>query len=289
MHTETTIRTQSGWGWLALNLLVYVAVVVAFIFAVRAGHTAGIIAAPVVLVANLLLSAGFFIVNPNEAAVILLFGEYKGTDRQNGLRFANPFYTKRKVSLRARNLNGEKLKVNDSAGNPVEIAVVVVWHVADTAQAFFDVDDYEEYVTTQSESAVRSLASRYAYDGGDADEITLRGDTEDVNQALQTELQARLDRAGVQVIEARLSHLAYAQEIAHAMLQRQQASAVVSARRMIVDGAVGMVEMALQELQQKAIVELPAAEQSRLVSNLLVVLCSEHAAQPVLDAGSSRS
>jgi len=288
VHAEKKIRTQSGWGWLALNLVVYVGSIYLLVTGIQAGSVLQILGAIAILLANLFVSAGFYIVNPNEAAVILLFGEYKGSDRTNGLRFANPFYTKRKLSLRARNLNGDKLKVNDKSGNPVEIAVVVVWQVQDTAQALFDVDDFDHYVTTQSESAVRHLASRYAYDGGEDDEITLRGATEEVNEDLQQELQERLDRAGVKVIEARLSHLAYAPEIAHAMLQRQQASAVVAARRKIVDGAVGMVEMALQELQDKQIVALPADEQARLVSNLLVVLCSEHAAQPVLNTGASR-
>jgi hypothetical protein len=288
MHAEKSIRTQSGWGWLALNLLVYVVVIVVFIAAIAGENLTFLFISLAGLLANIFVSVGFFIVNPNEAAVILLFGEYKGTCKTNGFRWANPFFTKRKISLRARNLNGEKLKVNDKSGNPIEIAVVVVWQVENTAQAMFDVDDYEEYVTTQSESAVRHLASRYAYDGGDDDEVTLRGARDEVSEDLQVELQDRLGRAGVKVIEARLSHLAYAPEIAHAMLQRQQASAVVAARRMIVDGAVGMVEMALTELTDKAIVELPADAKAHLVSNLLVVLCSEHAAQPIVNTGASR-
>jgi regulator of protease activity HflC (stomatin/prohibitin superfamily) len=287
MHRERSIATMSGWGWLFLNLLAYVGVVVLFISAIVREDVVTLVVSLVGLLANILVTVGFFVVNPNEAAVILLFGEYKGTCKTNGFRWANPFFTKRKISLKARNLNGERLKVNDKSGNPIEIAAVVVWQVDNTAQAMFDVDDYEDYVSTQSESAVRHLASRYAYDGGDEDEITLRGATDEVNDNLMSELQERLARAGVVVMEARLSHLAYASEIAHAMLQRQQASAVVAARRKIVDGAVGMVEMALGELAAKQIVDLPADHKAQLVSNLLVVLCSEHAAQPVLNTGAT--
>jgi regulator of protease activity HflC (stomatin/prohibitin superfamily) len=288
MHREKSVATMTGWGWLFLNLLIYAGVIFLFVNAIAREDVASLIVSLVGLVASILVTVGFFVVNPNEAAVILLFGEYRGTCKTNGFRWANPFFTKRKISLRARNLNGERLKVNEKSGNPIEIATVVVWQVENTAQAMFDVDDYEDYVSTQSESAVRHLASRYAYDGGDDDEITLRGATDEVNEDLQKELQERLGRAGVRVIEARLSHLAYAPEIAHAMLQRQQASAVVAARRKIVDGAVGMVEMALVELGEKRIVELPADEKARLVSNLLVVLCSEHAAQPVVNTGATR-
>ncbi|MEZ4387840.1 MAG: SPFH domain-containing protein [Candidatus Krumholzibacteriia bacterium] len=286
MHSEKTLRAQTGWGWLGLNLIVYAASVILLIEAIGSRDGAMLVASLVMLVANIIVSSGFFIVNPNEAAVILLFGAYRGTCKANGFRWANPFFTKRKISLRARNLNGERLKVNEKSGNPIEIAAVVVWQVRNTAQAMFDVDDYNSYVEIQSESAVRHLASRFAYDGGEH-EVTLRGATDEVNEELQKELQERLDRAGVQVIEARLSHLAYAPEIAHAMLQRQQASAVVAARRTIVDGAVGMVEMALVELAEKKIVDLPSEAKAHLVSNLLVVLCSDHAAQPVVNAGAT--
>jgi len=286
MHSEKTMNAQTGWAWLTLNLLIYGAVIFLFINSIVRHDVVVLILSLVGLLANITLSTGFFVVNPNEAAVLLLFGEYKGTCKINGFRWANPFLTKRKLSLRARNLNGERLKVNDRSGNPIEIAVVVVWRVDNTAQAMFDVDDFESYVEVQSESAVRHLASRYAYDGPE-DEISLRGATDEVNQDLQTELQERLQLAGVEVMEARLSHLAYAPEIAHAMLQRQQASAVVAARRRIVDGAVGMVEMALEELGQKNIADLPAEEKARLVSNLLVVLCSDHAAQPVINTGAA--
>jgi len=284
MHREKTFAAQNGWGWLLLNLLVYVALIFGLIQTIGAAKAPGIVAVVVALLANLLVTAGFFVVNPNEAAVVLLFGKYVGTCKINGFRWANPFLTKKKISLRARNLNGDKLKVNDRSGNPIEIAVVVVWEVKETARAMFEVDDYGHYVTTQSESAVRHLASRYTYDGED-EEITLRGATDEVNEDLQRELQERLDRAGVNVIEARLSHLAYAPEIAGAMLQRQQAHAVVAARQKIVEGAVGMVEMALVQLRDKTIVELPADKKADLVGNLLVVLCSEHAAQPVLNTG----
>ncbi|HOX25629.1 MAG TPA: SPFH domain-containing protein [Candidatus Krumholzibacteria bacterium] len=288
MHRENTVRTHSGWGWLCLNLVLYVAIVVLLVQAIRSRDVTLLLVSLGGLVANVVVTAGFFVVNPNEAAVILLFGEYKGTCKTNGFRFANPFFTKKKISLKARNLNGDRLKVNDKSGNPVDIAVVVVWQVENTAQAMFDVDNFEAYVTTQSESALRHLASRYAYDGGDEHEITLRGATDEVNLDLQKELQERLDRAGVNVIEARLSHLAYAPEIAHAMLQRQQASAVVAARRKIVDGAVGMVEMALAELAEKRIVDLSPEAKAQLVSNLLVVLCSEHSTQPILNAGAGK-
>jgi len=228
--------------------------------------------------------SGLFIINPNEAAALLLFGAYKGTTRENGLRFANPFLRKIKISLRARNLNGDRLKVNDLTGNPIDIAAVVVWKVVDTAEALFEVDDYESYVTIQSESAVRHLAGAYPYDGNDT-ELTLRGTTDEVSEHLQKELQERLNKAGVRVIEARLSHLAYAPEIAHAMLQRQQASAVVAARTKIVEGAVGMVEMALKELGDKDLANFDDDRKATMISNLLVVLCSEHAAQPVVNTG----
>jgi regulator of protease activity HflC (stomatin/prohibitin superfamily) len=236
------------------------------------------------LVLGFFLLPGLFVINPNEAVVVLLFGDYKGTTRENGLRFANPFFTKRKVSLKARNLNGDRLKVNDLSGNPIEIAAVVVWRVSDTAEALFEVDDFETYVTIQSESAVRHLAGAYPYDGDDS-ELTLRGTTDAISDHLQQELQARLDKAGVTVIEARLSHLAYAPEIAHAMLQRQQASAVVAARTKIVEGAVGMVEMALKELGEKDLANFDEDRKAVMISNLLVVLCSEHAAQPVINTG----
>jgi regulator of protease activity HflC (stomatin/prohibitin superfamily) len=285
MHREMEKRVMSGWPLLALDILFYLVSTGTFLMAGDSAQPgAWVLFASLLLVSAILMSIGFFIVNPNEAATLLLFGAYKGTCRQNGFRWANPFLKKIKVSLKARNLNGERLKVNDLSGNPIEIAVVVVWQVRDTAQALFDVDDYFSYVTIQSESAVRHLASAYPYDGAE-DEITLRGATDDINHRLVKELQERLDRAGVTVIEARLSHLAYAPEIAHAMLQRQQASAVVAARQKIVEGAVGMVEMALVELNKQQLVKLDEERKAAMVSNLLVVLCSDRHTQPVVNTG----
>lgn len=231
------------------------------------------------------LWAGFYTLQPNEAAVLLLFGAYRGTARRPGLAWNNPLYRKAKISCRSRNLNGEKLKVNDLRGNPIEIAAVVVWRVQDTAQATFDVDNYHDFVSTQSESAVRHLASAYPYDSHEDGELSLRGSMEEVSAALQAELQQRLSKAGVFVEEARLSHLAYAPEIAGAMLRRQQAEAVVAARRRIVEGAVGMVEAALDSLAERKMIELDPERKAAMISNLLVVLCGEQAAQPVLNTG----
>lgn len=234
----------------------------------------------------ILLVVGFFTLQPNQAAVLILFGKYLGTAKTSGFHWANPFLSKIKVSLRARNHNGETIKVNDSRGNPIEIAVVVVWKVADTAEAVFDVDDYVHYVSVQSEAAVRLLASAHPYDPPEDGQVSLRGSAEEVSEALQVELQERLGKSGVQVIEARISHLAYAPEIAGAMLQRQQAEAIVAARSRIVDGAVGMVEMALQKLEEKQTVELDEERKAAMVSNLLVVLCGDKAASPVVNTGS---
>lgn len=229
--------------------------------------------------------AGYFTLQPNEGRVLILFGSYRGTVRDSGWRWTNPLNSKVRISLRSRNLNGERLKVNDKRGNPVEIAVVVVWRVEDTAQASFDVDKYEEYVEVQSESAVRHLANSYAYDHGEEDETTLRSGVEEVSAVLQKELQERVAKAGVSVEEARLTHLAYAPEIAGAMLRRQQAEAIIDARQKIVHGAVSMVEMALDDLAEKDVVELDEERKANMVSNLLVVLCSETEAQPVINAG----
>jgi regulator of protease activity HflC (stomatin/prohibitin superfamily) len=231
---------------------------------------------------------GLFIVNPNDSRVLILFGSYKGTVKKNGFCWANPFLVKKNVTLRARNLNGERIKVNDRAGNPIEIAAVVVWKVEDTYRACFDVDDYEHYVIVQSEAAVRHLAGSYPYDtfeDGEEETLTLRAGKEQVNAELERELQERFDRAGIRVIEARLSHLAYASEIAEAMLRRQQATAVVAARTKIVEGAVSMVEMALDKLSEKDVVALDEERKATMVSNLLVVLCSESSAAPVVNAG----
>ena len=252
---------------------------------VRSHASFGVGAAILTLIVAVVMSSGFFTLQPNEAAVLILFGAYKGTVRESGFFFTNPFNKKLKISLRARNLNSEKLKVNEKRGNPIEIAAVVVWRVKDTAQALFDVDNYENYVKIQSESAVRHVASRYAYDDGEPDELTLRGGADEVSAALTRELQDRLGKAGVQVEEARLTHLAYAPEIAQAMLRRQQAEAVIAARQKIVHGAVSMVEMALNELSAKRVVHLDEERKAAMVSNLLVVLCGESEAHPVINTG----
>ena len=230
--------------------------------------------------------AGFFLVNPNEAKVLQIFGKYVGTVKAPGLRWANPFYSKRRISQRIRNFETPRLKVNDSEGNPIEIAAVVVWKVVETAEACFEVDDYNNYVHVQSEAALRNLSTSYAYDSHVEHQMSLRGNTAEVAAHLKTEIQDRLAKAGVETIEARISHLAYAPEIAAAMLQRQQASAIIAARTRIVEGAVGMVEMALERLNQKDIVHLDEERKAAMVSNLLVVLCGERAAQPVVNTGS---
>jgi len=251
----------------------------------RTDQPAVIIGAGAGLLLVLLVAAGLFLVNPNEGRVLQLFGEYKGTAREPGLRWANPFLSKRQVSLRVRNFESSHLKVNDNEGNPIEIASVVVWKVVDTAEAVFEVDDYEHYVRVQAEAALRNLATSYAYDAHDDTHTSLRGHTTVVADHLKREVQERLSKAGVQVIEARISHLAYAPEIAAAMLQRQQAGAIIAARQRIVEGAVGMVEMALQQLSAKSIVALDDERRAAMVSNLLVVLCGERGAQPVVNTG----
>ena len=235
--------------------------------------------------------AGLYMLQPNQAGLLTLFGSYRGTDRSDGLRWANPFYVKKKVSVRARNFNSEKLKVNDLRGNPIEIAAAIVWRIEDTAQATFDVDSFEAYVLTQAESAVRHLALSYAYDNidepvaGAVREITLRSGTDEVAAALRTELQARFAQAGIVVVDAKLTHLAYAPEIAGTMLRRQQAEAIIAARTKIVQGAVGMVELALNGLQERGLLQLDDERKAAMVSNLLVVLCSDHDATPVVNAG----
>jgi regulator of protease activity HflC (stomatin/prohibitin superfamily) len=231
------------------------------------------------------LAKGFFQVAPNEGQVLQLFGKYAGTVRAEGLRWTNPFYSRRRLSLRVRNFESSKLKVNDSDGNPIEIAAVVVWQVVDTAEAVFCVDDYENFVHIQSESALRQMSQNYPYDAHDDGKPSLRSHGEIINNHLRDEIQARLEKAGVSVIEARISHLAYAQEIAQAMLQRQQANAIVAARERIVEGAVGMVAMALEKLRQQGVVELDEERKAAMVSNLLVVLCGDRSTQPVVNAG----
>ena len=233
----------------------------------------------------ILLYTGLTPVNPNEARALVLFGRYDGTVRDQGLHWVNPLTERRKISVRVRNFETGKLKVNDHAGNPIEIAAVVVWKVTDTAEALFEVDDFENFVQVQAESALRNLATSHPYDAHGDEEITLRSNPVEISQELRHEIQERLDKAGVEVIEARISHLAYAPEIANAMLRRQQANAVIAARTRIVEGAVGMVEMALEQLSAKGVVTLDEERKATMVSNLLVVLCSEHETQPVVNTG----
>ncbi len=288
---ESQAASLNGWVMLPLTIVLMLGGVALFIWTVvqaSANRDFPVTLFVLALLLELLggfMSGGFFTLQPNEARVLILFGAYRGTVRTSGFHWTNPFNKKLRVSLRARNLNGEKLKVNDKNGNPIEIAAVVVWRVNDTAQATFDVQDYENYVRIQSESAVRHIASAYAYDHGEHDEITLRSGVEEVSVALTKELQARLAKAGVVVEEARLTHLAYAPEIASAMLRRQQAEAVIAARQKIVHGAVSMVEMALRELLDKRVVALDEERKAAMVSNLLVVLCGETEVHPVVNAG----
>lgn len=281
-------RATSGWNGFAmlfvlLGLLIFVARLA--VMAVRADDITGFLTWLAAAVVAIVLLAGLFMVEPNQGRVLTLFGDYKGTVREPGLRWASPFYVKRSVSLRVRNFETERLKVNDREGNPIEIAAVVVWRVVDTAEAIFQVDNYENFVRVQSESALRNLATHHAYDAHAEGEVSLRGNTDEVADALRHEIQERLSQAGVKVEEARITHLAYAPEIAQAMLQRQQASAIIAARTKIVDGAVGMVEMALARLSDKNVVVLDEERKAAMVSNLLVVLCSERAASPVVNAG----
>jgi len=282
MIQEKIVKTYSGYSaLLVMTLLLGLGV---FILIAAPGLLKAIVA--LFVLALILMAVGFYMVGPNEGRVLQLFGDYVGTDRQRGLRWANPFYSKTRVSLRVRNFESGQLKVNDLVGNPVDIAAVVVWKVVDTAEAVFEVDDYENYVAVQSEAAIRNMATSYAYDDYEGDAITLRGSGNEIADILQKEVQDRLGKAGVEVIEARISHLAYAPEIASAMLQRQQASAIVAARHKIVEGAVGMVEDALNKLSEREIVTLDDERRAAMVSNLLVVLCSDKAAQPVVNSGS---
>jgi len=308
---ESAVKAANGWA----VLVVVLAVLVIDVGNLVSGRPEGIeLAAGIALfVAGLISLRGFFSLQPNEARVLILFGAYKGTVRASGFYWANPFISngrqtsgslvqsaggmrvtgatplwpinRNKLSLRSRTLNGEKLKVNDKRGNPIEIGAVIVWRIEDTAQALFDVDDYENYVPIQSESALRHLANLYAYDDGDGTETTLRNNVEEVSEALRAELQERLRRSGVAVVEARLTHLAYAPEIAQVMLRRQQAEAVIAARQKIVQGAVSMVDMALRELADKDVVQLDDERRAAMVSNLMVVLCSEAEVHPVVNAG----
>jgi len=286
---ERPAATSSGFVYITIGLLGLL--VAGALFVTRPmGPTLAIVVAAFLLALWCLL--GLYMLQPNQAALLLLFGNYRGTDRSGGLRWANPFYSKTKISVRAHNFNSEKLKVNDLRGNPIEIAATVVWRVDDTARASFDVENYEAYVLTQAESALRHLALSYAYDNLEEpgsttskSEVTLRSGTEEVSSALRAELQQRFDQAGLVVVDAKLTHLAYAPEIAGTMLRRQQAEAVIAARTKIVQGAVGMVELALNGLAERGLLQLDDERRAAMVSNLLVVLCSDHDATPVINTG----
>jgi regulator of protease activity HflC (stomatin/prohibitin superfamily) len=285
--TERELRSVDGYLAAAIGILLIVAAVISFILAPGAGGAAGIMLRALMPLLGVFILVGLYMLQPNEAAILTLFGRYVGTDRSEGLRWANPFYVKRKMSLRARNLNAPTLKVNDKRGNPVEISAVVVWRIDDTAQAVFNVDDFDNYVRVQAEAALRHLATQFAYDDGEdlaPGETTLRSGQAAV-LALKTELQERFDDAGVVVEDAKLSHLAYAPEIAQVMLRRQQAEAIISARTKIVHGAVSMVEAALKGLSEREIVTLDDERKAAMVSNLLVVLCSDKDTQPIVNAG----
>ncbi len=308
---EHIIKPAAGWGPLAVLLAILVASPILITVGTQTAGTVGtalIIVGALAPLAFLVGLCGFLAVAPNDARVLLLFGEYRGSVVESGFYWVNPFFSKRKISRRIRNFEtgstttpalkdgagtivqqksqsaGRPSKVNDRDGNPIEISAVVVWRVVNTAEAVFEVDDYENYVAVQSEAALRNLASRHPYDSHD-DEVSLRGNTPDICEQLRHDIQERLDKAGVEVIEARISHLAYASEIAAAMLQRQQAQAVVAARQKIVEGAVGMVQMALDDLEKQGIVELDGERRAAMVSNLLVVLCSDRHTQPVINTG----
>jgi regulator of protease activity HflC (stomatin/prohibitin superfamily) len=286
MSQERTVSATNGWMMLSVCLGLIAGGALIGIPSVVAEFGPGVLVGVLAGASGVLLAIGFFTLEPNEACVLSFFGPYTGTVRESGLFWVNPFTGRRKISLRARNFEGAKLKVNDKQGNPIEIAAVVVWHVRDTAQACFDVDNYENYVQVQSETALRHLANNYAYDHGEEHEITLRSGLDEVSAALKAELQERLEKAGVAVDEARLTHLAYAPEIAGVMLRRQQAEAVIAARQKIVHGAVSMVQMALRELHENQVVQLDNDRSAALVCNLMVVLCSESEAQPVISTGS---
>lgn len=286
MIREREFNGRPGMGMLLLLLVVFLASIAGIIYGIRFGSPALIIVSILAMLTDVVLMCGLFIVNPNEGKVLQFFGEYVGTARQPGLRWANPFYSKKKVSVRTRNFETGKLKVNDNTGNPIEIAAVVVWKVIDTAEALFNVDDYINFVHVQSESALRNLATHYGYVPEVLGEMALSSHTSEISVGLAKEIQERLEQAGVSVLEARISHLAYSPEIASAMLQRQQASAVVAARSKIVEGAVGMVEHALEMLAEKNVVDLDPERRAAMVSNLLVVLCGDRHPQPVINAGS---
>ena len=285
MIREREFQGVAGLPMLLILILAAAAGGYGIVEGVRESAPSVVLGSSLVVLLLTFLMVGLFVVNPNEGRVLQLFGAYVGTVRVAGLRWANPFYTKRRISLRDRNFESARLKVNDNEGNPIEIAAVVVWRVVDTAEAMFQVDDYNNYVKVQTESALRNLATNYTYDAHDENQMSLRGNTAAVAEHLKKEIQDRLARAGVEAIEARISHLAYAPEIAQAMLQRQQAGAIIAARQRIVEGAVGMVEMALDLLSKRDIVALDDERKAGMVSNLLVVLCGERSTQPIINTG----
>ena len=289
MIQEKRFDAASGWLVLAVLVSVVALAVTVFVLDILADGFSLVGLACILATATAgVMFPGLFVVNPNDSRVLLLFGRYVGTARESGLRWANPLFAingRRRVSLRVRNFETERSKVNDTDGNPIEIAAVVVWRVVDTAEAIFQVNHFVDYVNVQSESAVRNLATRYPYDAHEDEQISLRGSTEEIAGQLQTEIQGRLSKAGVEVLEARITHLAYAPEIASAMLQRQQAGAIIAARGRIVEGAVSMVQMALDSLSDRNIVELDEERKAAMVSNLLVVLCGDKATQPVVNTG----
>jgi regulator of protease activity HflC (stomatin/prohibitin superfamily) len=283
---ETPISSISGIPMLLAILAGFLLCILAFIAGVQHGEPVQIVLAVLGVVALLVLLGGFYMVEPNKAAVLNLFGKYVGTSKDQGLRWNNPFYAARKISLRTRNFESSKLKVNDLDGSPIEIAAVIVWQVVDSAEAVYNVDDYESFVHIQSESALRAMATSYPYDQHEEGTIALRSHATEIAKHLTEEIQERLALAGVSVLEARISHLAYAPEIAQAMLQRQQAGAIIAARTRIVEGAVSMVEMALGELAKRNVVDLDPERRAAMVSNLLVVLCGERGTQPIVNTGS---
>lgn len=284
MNSETNLKSSNGYLALVITIFLFLSSVAGFIFTKNFLFGLGILL-------FIFMLKGFFIVNPNSSKVLVLFGDYVGTVRANGFFWANPFYTKEKISLRARNFDSERLKVNDLLGNPILINVILVWRVQNTFKAAFDVDNYEEFVRVQTDAAVRKLAGSYPYDNFNAEEaeITLRSGLDEVNDALENEITERLAIAGIEVLEARIGYLAYAPEIASAMLKRQQAEAIVAARKKIVEGAVGMVEDALHQLTTDEIVSFDEDKKAAMVSNLMVVLCSDKEAVPVINAGSLHS
>jgi regulator of protease activity HflC (stomatin/prohibitin superfamily) len=283
MIREREHGTLPGLPMALLFFVVLCGLVYALVTAAGEASAVWIVALSIAILLDILLFMGLFVVNPNEGRVLQLFGDYVGTVKTPGLRWASPLYTKRRISQRVRNFESARLKVNDREGNPIEIAAVVVWRVVDTAEAVFHVDDYQNFVKVQTEAAVRNLATSYSYDAHLEGEMSLRGNTAEVAEHMKKEIQERLATAGVEVIEARISHLAYAPEIAQAMLQRQQAGAIIAARQRIVEGAVGMVEMALDLLSKREILEFDNERKAAMVSNLLVVLCGERATQPVIN------